>query len=351
MFEKIKRESITTERLTISYITGGTPDTPPVVLLHGNVSSNAFWEDTVKELSVNYQVFAPDLRGYGETEALPINAERGVKDWSDDLDSFLTALNFNQPIHLLGWSLGGGVTMQFAIDHPQKIRSLILLNPLSPFGFGGTRGLEGIPCFSSFSGSGGGTVNPDFLERIKSKDYGKESPNSPKSVLNQFYFNQPFQLTSDKEKHLISSMLSTSTLEGNYPGSFELCKDWPGMAPGNKGVNNAISPKYFNVSAIADVEPKFPILWIRGDSDLIVSDNSMFDLGFLGQNNYIEGWPGKNVYPPQPMVSQTRSVLNKYFEKGGFVQETVIKDAGHSPHIEKPDDFLSSVREFINTKT
>ncbi len=346
MTDVIKKEQVKTDRLTISYLTGGASDAVPLILLHGNVSSNIFWEDSLVELSKTYRVFAPDLRGYGETEPLPVSVERGVKDWSDDLDSFLSALEINQQIHLLGWSLGGGVTMQFALDHAKKIRSMILVNPVSPFGFGGTMGVDGTPCFPNYSGTGGGTVNPDFLARLKSKDTSEEDPNSPKNVLNQFYFKPPFRLSKEKEDALVFSMLSTNTADGFYPGSFEACSEWPGIAPGNKGINNAISPKYFNVSAIVDITPKFPILWIRGANDLIVSDSSMFDLGFLGQNNYIEGWPGEKVFPPQPMVSQTRSVLNTYREKGGDFQELVIEEAGHSPHIEQPEVFLQGVREF-----
>jgi hypothetical protein len=42
---------------------------------------------------------------------------------------------------------------------------------------------------------------------------------------------------------------------------------------------------------------------------MIVSDNSFFDFGTLGKLGYVPGWPGEEVYPPQPMVGQTRSML------------------------------------------
>ena len=74
-------------------------------------------------LCKRFYVVAPDLRGYGETEASPIDATRGMRDWSDDLHSFAQALGLDRPIHLVGWSLGGGVVMQYAIDHPGTIAS------------------------------------------------------------------------------------------------------------------------------------------------------------------------------------------------------------------------------------
>ena len=53
------------------------------------------------------------------------------------------------------------------------------------------------------------------------------------------------------------------------------------------------------------------MLWVRGSDDQIVSDNSLFDLGMLGSLGAIPGWPGVDVFPPQPMISQTRAVLEK----------------------------------------
>ena len=92
---------------------------------------------------------------------------------------------------------------------------------------------------------------------------------------------------------------------------------------------------------------KPPILWVRGDSDQIVSDNSMFDFGALGKLELVPGWPGDEVYPPQPMVSQMRAVLDKYKANGGYYQELVIADTAHSPHIEKPSEFLDAFTEFL----
>ena len=73
--------------------------------------------------------------------------------------------------------------------------------------------------------------------------------------------------------------------------------------------------------------------------DQIVGDMSLFDFGTLGKFGYVPGWPGDDVYPPQPMVGQTRKVLEQYAANGGKFWEKVIADTGHSPKIEKPDEF------------
>jgi pimeloyl-ACP methyl ester carboxylesterase len=92
---------------------------------------------------------------------------------------------------------------------------------------------------------------------------------------------------------------------------------------------------------------KPPILWVRGDADMIVSDLSFFDFGGLGQMGFVPGWPGADVFPPQPMVSQTRAVLERYQANGGSYQEVVIADTAHSPHIEKPEAFLAAFLPFL----
>lgn len=343
----IERRSIQTKGLMVSYLCAGSPEKQPLILIHGNVSSNMFWEETIRNFSKEYWVLAPDLRGYGETQALPIDASRGLADWSDDLKGLVKALNITKTIHLFGWSLGGGVVMQYAIDYSEDIASIILINPISPFGFGGTKDIKGTPCHSNFAGSGGGTANPQFVQKLMDADRSEDTPNSPKNVMNQFYFKPPFRTLKEVEEKFVSSMLSTRTGKGFYPGGFKTCDEWPGIVPGDDGINNAMSPKYMNLSKLMDIAPKFPILWVRGANDLIVSDNSFFDFGFLGMQGFVEGWPGKDVYPPQPMVSQTRYVLDKYKIQGGMYEEVVIDDAAHSPHIEKFNEFFELVSRFL----
>jgi len=101
------------------------------------------------------------------------------------------------------------------------------------------------------------------------------------------------------------------------------------------------------VEKFIDAEPKPYILWVRGDSDQIVSDNSLFDFGTLGQLGLVPGWPGMNVYPPQPMVGQTRSVLDQYTAQGGSYEEVVIADTGHTPYVEKPEEFMAAFAKVL----
>ena len=53
----------------------------------------------------------------------------------------------------------------------------------------------------------------------------------------------------------------------------------------------------------------------------------------------LPGWPGEEAYPPQPMIAQTRALLERYAAAGGSFEEVVIEDAGHVPFLEKPQVF------------
>jgi pimeloyl-ACP methyl ester carboxylesterase len=76
---------------------------------------------------------------------------------------------------------------------------------------------------------------------------------------------------------------------------------------------------------------------------VIVSDTSLYDLGYLGSIGAVPGWPGPDAWPPQPMVAQTRALLDGYAAAGGRYREAVIRDSGHGPHIDQPERFLSAL--------
>ncbi len=89
------------------------------------------------------------------------------------------------------------------------------------------------------------------------------------------------------------------------------------------------------------------MLWIRGDADVIVSDASLFDLANLGKLGLVPSWPGEEASPPQPMVGQTRAVLERYAAAGGTFTEVVYEGCGHSPHVERTAEFAEQLRSIV----
>jgi pimeloyl-ACP methyl ester carboxylesterase len=330
--------------------TRGPVDGPPVLLIHGNCSSALYWEPLVRGLPETWRIVMPDLRGYGESETLPVDGTRGLRDFADDVAAVLIDGSFApgaRPV-VVGHSMGGGVAMQLLIDHPAELAALVLEAPVSPYGFGGTRDVDGTPTTPDFAGTGGGSVNPEFVKRMAAQDRSTDDPASPRNVMRGMYVANPDAFGADEE-HMLDSMLSTAIGEDNYPGDGAASEHWPMTAPGARGVLNTMSPKWLDLSGIVDVPVKPPITWIRGDADAIVSDGSFFDLAQLGKLGLVPGWPGEEECPPQPMIGQTRRVFERYAANGGSFREIVYDSCGHSPHIEKTHDFATVLTEVVNS--
>jgi len=113
---------------------------------------------------------------------------------------------------------------------------------------------------------------------------------------------------------------------------------WPGLAPGDRGVLNTMAPTHFRIAGLSAVQPKPPVLWLRGSDDVIVSDTSLYDLAYLGSIGAIPGWPGEQAWPPQ-----TRAVLDGYAAAGGHYREVAIEDSGHGPHLDQAEQFLAAL--------
>lgn len=340
----ITSRTVPTSRLTVHLLEVADRTGPPVIFVHGNLSSSAFWWATMLALPDTYRPIAVDLRGFGDTDPLPIDATRGLRDHADDLAATLAALDLTSA-HLVGWSMGGGVVLQYLRDHPSAVRTLTLVNPVSPYGYGGTRGATGDLIDPSGVGSGAGAANPEFVQRLRDGDRSADSPLSPRQILRTFYVKPPF-IPADEDA-LVDSILTSRLGDDHYPGDAAPTEAWPNVAPGTHGVLNSMSPNHFRLDDLHQTDPKPPILWLRGADDQIVSDTSMFDLAHLGQLGAIPGWPGPETHPPQPMITQTRAVLDEYASGGGTYEEIVFADCGHSPHLEKPAEFLAALQNIL----
>jgi len=338
IMDGITAKIISTDRLTTRVLFSGEDGGIPVVFLHGNVTSATWWEETMLALPAGYWGIAPDQRGFGDADPeKKIDATRGMGDLADDLAALLDHLGVEKA-HMVGNSLGGMVIWEMMKLHPGRFLTITMADPGSPYGFGATRDADGTPTTPDFAGSGGGLSNPELIQRMQSGDRTMESQFSPLSALRMLLVKAPF--VSPREEELLSSMLATHLGPQDVPGDFEQTANWPHVAPGKWGATNATSPKYqTDIDKLIGMQPKVPVLWVRGDADLVVSDTAASDPGFLGRMGLLPGWPGEEAYPPQPMLEQIRAVLEKYAVAGGSYEEVVIEDAGHVPFLEKPDHF------------
>ena len=106
---------------------------------------------------------------------------------------------------------------------------------------------------------------------------------------------------------LLGEILKSVTGDDGYPGDTTTSENWPGVAPGTRGILNALSPKYCNWAGIVDLDPKPPILWTHGTHDIVVADGSPWEMGTLGSLGVVPGLARRGAFPPQPMVAQIRA--------------------------------------------
>ncbi len=342
----VRSATVQTERLRVHYLEAGPEEGVPVVLLHGNLSTGRFYEHVLTGFGDRYRVLAPDMRGFGDSEPLPLDATRGLADWADDLRSLLVALDINRPAHLTGWSTGGAAIATYALRHP--VASLTFVDPVSPYGYGAVR-LDGTACWPDAAGSGGGTANPEFVARLRAGDRSDESPSSPRNVLNALYWRPDHREPREREDLLVEEVLKSLVGDDGYPGDSAPSSNWPGTAPGTRGILNALSPKYCDWSGISGLDPKPPVLWTYGEADLVVADASPLEFGTLGSLGVVPGWPGADVVPPQQMVTQTRQVLDRYAAAGGRVEVEMFPGSGHGPFIDAAEAWRARVVRFLDS--
>jgi pimeloyl-ACP methyl ester carboxylesterase len=98
----------------------------PVVLLHGAfMAISGDWNDWINELSKTRKVIAVEMQGHGRTA--DIKREITFENLSDDVSGLLDYLKI-QRADLIGYSLGGGVAIQTAIRHPEKVRKVVSIS-------------------------------------------------------------------------------------------------------------------------------------------------------------------------------------------------------------------------------
>jgi 3-oxoadipate enol-lactonase len=107
-------------------ITGSGPET--VVLTHGLASSGATWSSLVAALAPRYRVVTWDLRAHGRSDSP--DEPCSVATLGADLAAVAAAAS-NGPVHVLGHSAGGVITMRFAIDRSAALRSATLVGTAS----------------------------------------------------------------------------------------------------------------------------------------------------------------------------------------------------------------------------
>jgi pimeloyl-ACP methyl ester carboxylesterase len=98
-----------------------------VLLLHSSASSSAQWRSLTAMLAAECRIVAPDLYGYGETGSWSGPGPFALADEAALVEAILPAA----PFHIVAHSYGGAVALRLALRQPDRVRSLVLIEPVA----------------------------------------------------------------------------------------------------------------------------------------------------------------------------------------------------------------------------
>jgi pimeloyl-ACP methyl ester carboxylesterase len=111
----------------IHYYVRGPVNGSPVVLVHGLGGRGEDFAKLAPYLEkAGYRVYTPDLLGFGQSEE-PHNVSYSIAEQANIIDGFLDRVGLRK-VDLVGWSMGGWVAQKVAVDHPRRVRRLVLMD-------------------------------------------------------------------------------------------------------------------------------------------------------------------------------------------------------------------------------
>ena len=253
----------------------------PLIILHGLYGSSDNWMSIAKELVSNHRVIVVDQRNHGQS---PHSSEHSYTDLVNDLLELFDELELEKAI-VLGHSMGGKVAMQFTIDHPELVSSLIIVD---------------IAPWSYLVGNGSSAQLEDDHRHIINGLM--EIPiNSITSRIDADEILSHWVKSERIRQFLLKNL--KRELNGTFAWKFNL----PALASNLSQIMGSITPDSRKIPC------KTKTLFIKGELSSYIPDNRTEEI--------------KNI-----------------FQKSNFV---TIEKAGHWVHAENPIPFLIEIKKFL----
>ena len=272
------------------------PARAPLVLVHGWMDVAASWQFMVDALAGDRWIIAPDWRGFGLTRtAGPAPDSYWFPDYLADLDALLDHYAPDQPVDLVGHSMGGNVVMVYAGARPQRIRRLV---NLEGFGMPATRPAQAPGRYAQ------------WMDEVKALHRGEQTLkayDSPDAVARRLMKTNP-RLAQDK-----ADWLARQWAAPNAQGQWEILGD---------AAHKVVSAYLYRVDEALEMYRRIsaPVLAVTA------SDDSMS-----------QWWKG-------------RFTLAEYHERQRAVprlDNAVVNDAGHMLHHDQPQVLAHTIEHFL----
>ncbi|MGD9894998.1 MAG: alpha/beta fold hydrolase [Dehalococcoidia bacterium] len=118
--------TVDADAITIHYLAWGSPDAPPLVLLHGGGQSAWTWQRVAERFADRYRVIAPDARGHGDSGWSP-DGVYSMDRFRDDLHALVTQLGIESFV-LAGMSMGGMTALAYGGTYGATLRGLVVID-------------------------------------------------------------------------------------------------------------------------------------------------------------------------------------------------------------------------------
>jgi len=271
---------------------------PPLVLMHGWMDVAASYQFMVDAFSAGFlqgrSIIAADWRGFGLTEC-PGHDNYWFPDYLADLDCLLDHYAGDQPVDLVGHSMGGNVVMLYAGVRPQRIRRLV---NLEGFGMPATRPEKAPKRYAQWL---------DELKGLHRGDMALKTYADAEGVARRLMKTNP-RLAEDKAR-----WLARQWARPNAQGQWEILGD-----AAHKIVNAQLYRVDEVLACFAQISA--PVLSVEA------SDNQME-----------QWWQGK--YTLTEFHERLKSVPK--------LQQAVIQDAGHMLHHDQPERLAALIEDFL----
>ncbi len=130
MFENFEQQVIDTGEVRINLVKGGPAAGKPLLLLHGYPQTHLMWHKIAPRLAQQYSLVIPDLRGYGDSskpEGGPDHINYSKRVMAQDQVEVMQQLGHEQ-FYVVGHDRGARVGHRMAVDHPERVKKLAVLD-------------------------------------------------------------------------------------------------------------------------------------------------------------------------------------------------------------------------------
>lgn len=272
--ERIVRD-VTARGVRTRVIEAGSPEDPPLLLLHGFLTSHLEWDEVLDALAERFHVIAPDFPGFGESEKpIPARYAYGIETFAEAVADLVAAFGLGRTA-IVGHSMGGAVALTLAAEHAELVQRLVLVDTLCyPFPLSFKAKVPLLPVLGSI-------VFKQLYGRRLFRAYFRDEVYSP-----------GFTLPYERLDRLYDLFNTPSSRESAY------------------AVLRAVLDTRAVVARVPRVNVPSFVVWGRDDAMLPFSHAQRL----------------------------AREIHGAKLE---------IMDTGHSPHEEKPEDFVRVVTQFL----